>query len=121
MNRVSKYIHVRSGISCGPGDGRRVLLSLPRVEWLERQPDYEPWPPLKEPEPEPVPDFQPTRYDLRPHLRSHELSERQKQAWDLYQSDLTVTQIGEKMDCTPNAASKLVAQAKEKLGIGLEK
>ncbi len=119
MNRVSKYIHVRSGISCGPGDGRRVLLSLPRVEWLERQPDYEPWPPLKEPEPEP--DFQPTKHSFRPQLRSHELSERQKQAWDLYQSDLTVTQIGAKMDCTPNAASKLVAQAKEKLGIGLEK
>ncbi len=120
MQRVSKYIHVRSGISCGPGDGRRVLLSLPRVEWLERQPDYEPWPPLKEPEPEPVPDFQPARYDLRPHLRSHELSERQKRAWDLYQTDLTVIQIGMEMGCTPNAASKLVAQAKEKLGIGLE-
>jgi len=54
-------------------------------------------------------------------LRSHELSERQKRAWDLYQTDLTVIQIGMEMGCTPNAASKLVAQAKEKLGIGLEK
>ena len=123
MNRVSKYIHVRSGISCGPGDGRRVLLSLPRVEWLERQPDYVPWPPLKEPAPapEPVPDFQPTRYDLRPHLRSHELSNRQRQAWNLHLAGLSMKQIGAKMDCTDNAASKLVSQAREKLGIGLEK
>ena len=119
MNRVSKYIHVRSGISCGPGDGRRVLLSLPRVEWLERQPDYEPWPPLKEPEPEP--DFQPTKHSFRPQLRSHELSNRQRQAWNLHLGGMTMIQIGAKMDCTPNAASKLVAQAKEKLGIGLEK
>ena len=119
MNRVSKYIHVRSGISCGPGDGRRVLLSLPRVEWLERQPDYEPWPPLKEPEPEP--DFQPTKHSFRPQLRSHELSVRQRQAWNLHLGGMTMIQIGAKMDCTPNAASKLVAQAKEKLGIGLEK
>ena len=121
MNKVSKYIHVRSGISCGPGDGRRVLLSLPRVEWLERQPDYTPWPPLKEPEPEPVPDFQPTRCDLRPQLRSHELSNRQRQAWNLHLAGLTMKQIGEKMDCTDNAASHLVCQAREKLGIGLEK
>jgi DNA-binding CsgD family transcriptional regulator len=29
-------------------------------------------------------------------------------------------QIGEKMNCTPNAVGKLVAQAREKLGIGLK-
>lgn len=121
MNRVSKYIHVRSGISCGPGDGRRVLLSLPRVEWLERQPDYVPWPPLKEPEPEPVPDFQPTRYDLRPHLRSHELSQRQRDAWALHLGGASNQKIAEWMGCTTNAVGKLLAQAREKQGIGLEK
>ena len=120
MNKVSKYIHVRSGISCGPGDGRRVLLSLPRVQWLERQPDYVPWPPLKEPEPEPVPDFQPTKHSFRPQLRSDELSERQRQAWNLHLAKLSMKQIGEKMNCTPNAVGKLVAQAREKLGIGLK-
>lgn len=121
--KVSKYIRSHSGISSGPGDGRRILLSLPRVEWLERQPDYTPWPPLEEPkpEPEPVPDFQPARYNLRPHMRSHELSNRQRQAWALHLGGLSMAQIGEKMSCTANAASKLVSQAREKLGIGLEK
>ena len=118
MNKVSKYVHVRSGISCGPGDGRRVLLSLPRVRWLERQPDYEPWPPLKEPEPEP--DFQPTKHSFRPQLRSHELSQRQRDAWAMHLAKLSMKQIGEKMDCTENAASHLVCQAREKLGIGLK-
>lgn len=121
MNRVSKYIHVRSGISCGPGDGRRVLLSLPRVEWLERQPDYEPWPPLKEPVPVPVPDFQPARYDLRPHLRRHELSQRQRDAWAMHLGGASNQKIAEWMGCTTNAVGKLLAQAREKQGIGLEK
>ena len=122
MNKVSKYIHVRSGISCGPGDGRRVLLSLPRVRWLEAQPDYVPWPPLKEPEPEPeaVPDYQPTRYTFRPQQRSDALSAAQQQAWDLYCGGMSIVQIGVETNRSTNAAAKLIAQAKEKLGIGLE-
>ena len=120
MQKVSRYIHVRSGTSCGPGDGRRVLLSLPRVQWLERQPDYKPWPALQEPKPEPVPDYQPTRYTLRPQCRNHALSERQKQAWALYFEGLSVKQVGEKMGISANAASKLLSQAREKQGIGLD-
>ena len=123
IEKVSKYINVRSGISCGPGDGRRVLLSLPRVQWLERQPDYAPWPPLEKlkPEPEPEQEHQPARYTFRPQLRNNELSVRQRQAWNLHLAGMSMKQIGEKMDCTDNAASKLVAQARDKLGVGLDK
>lgn len=122
IEKVSKYINVRSGISCGPGDGRRVLLSLPRVQWLERQPDYAPWPPLENPKPEPEPEqeYQPARYTFRPQLRSNELSTRQRQAWALHLGGMSNGQIAEKMGTTPNAAGKLLAQAREKLGIGLK-
>jgi len=120
--KVSKYITIRPGVSSPQGAERRVLLSLPKVKWLEAQPDYQPWPPLREPEPEPPkPSPPPTRYTFRPETRSNELSARQRQAWALHLGGLSMAQIGEKMSCTSNAAGKLVGQAREKLGIGLEK
>jgi len=120
VERISRYISIKPGVSEAQGAERRVLLSLPRVRWLERQPDYKPWPALQESKPEPVPDYQPTKHSFRPQLRSDELSERQKQAWALYLEGLSVKQVGEKMGISSNAASKLLAQAREKQGIGLD-
>lgn len=120
VEKVSKYISIRSGISEPQSVGRRVLMSLPRVRWLEAQPDYEPWPPLEEPKPEPPPEPEPARYELRPQLRSNEMSDRQKAAWAMHNEGLSNIQIAERMKITPNAAGKLLAQAREKLGIGLE-
>ena len=123
MQKVSKYIHVRSSISCGPGDGRRVLLSLPRVRWLERQPDYTPWPPLETPLPKPEikgEQINTRRHLFRPQLRSDELTQRQRQAWALHIGGHSHAEIGERMCCSVNAASKLIGQAREKLGVGLK-
>lgn len=122
IEKQSKYVSVSPAVGAPQGTARRVLLSLPRVRWLEAQPDYEPWPELKEPEPEPEPEpKKPARYTLRPETRSNELSNRQRQAWALHLGGLSMAQIGEKMDCSANAAGKLVQQAREKLGIGLGK
>lgn len=123
IEKVSKYISIRSGISEPQSAGRRVLMSLPRVRWLEAQPDYEPWPPLEElkMEPAPEPETEPQRYVFRPQARNYELSDRQREAWKMYDEGLSVKQVAEKMNISRNAASKLLAQAREKLGIGLEK
>ena len=132
IEKISRYISVTPGVSEPRNFGRRVLLSLPRVRWLEAQPDYQPWPPL--PVDGPVSDAESgvaqdleddrkvshNRCVFRPHLRRNDLSDRQRSAWDFYRSGLTMRQIGENMGCSANAASKLVAQAREKLGIGLE-
>lgn len=120
IERVSKYITINhSGISSKHGDGRRVLLSMPRVKWLEAQPDYTPWPPLEEKQPKQETKInQPTRYQYRPHLRKNELSDRQRQAWTLSMENYTRRQIAEKMQCSQNAVAKLIAQAREKLLTG---
>ena len=135
IEKVSKYISVTPGAAEPKTFGRRVLLSLPRVRWLEAQPDYQPWPPLPEGGSDDgdldtesgsgsmvrgSPDYKPNRYIFRPQYRRNDLSDRQRSAWEFHCSGLTMRQIGENMGCSANAASKLVAQAREKLGIGLE-
>jgi hypothetical protein len=106
-------------------DQRHMLISLPRVKWLERDPDYKLPVPPKEIKEDRRKDARignkaGVKYD-RPAQRSDELSSAQKQAWDLYSGGMSVVNIGVEMNRSTNAASKLVAQAKEKLGIGLEK
>lgn len=121
VEKVSKYISIRSGISEPQSAGRRVLMSLPRVRWLEAQPDYTPWPPLEEPRPEPpAVEPEPVRYTLRPQSHNYELSDRQKLAWTMHSEGLSVKQVAENMKVSRNAASKLLAQAREKLGIELK-
>ena len=118
IEKVSKFINSRSFENA---TGRRVLLSLPRVRWLEAQPDYTPWPPLETPKPPPpaVPDYKPGKYTLRPQYRNDRLSDAQKRAWDLHRSGMSHMWIGVEMNKTTNAVGKLIAQAREKLGIGL--
>ena len=108
---------------------RYVSISMPRVKWLELDPDYKP---PRSPaaiktdrrqdnriggvSSKPVKS---DRLTFRPSSRSNELSPRQRQAWALYLANKTRKQIAEIMECTENAAAKLLSQAKEKLGIGL--
>jgi len=106
-------------------DQRHMLISLPRVKWLERDPDYKLPVPPKEIKEDRRKDARignkaGVKYD-RPAQRSDALSSAQKQAWDLYSGGMSFVNIGVEMNRSTNAASKLVAQAKEKLGIGLEK
>lgn len=120
--KQSKYISIRSGVSSSQGDARRVLLSLPRVKWLDRQPDYMPWPPLEEPKPKPkiVTGFRPAPYAFKPHLRNDKLSLMQQHAWELHLSGKTNVQIGVEMNKSTNAVGKLLVQARLKLGINLK-
>lgn len=132
IEKMSKYIEPfcdnRSG-GASTYTRRRILISLPRVKWLERQPDYVPWPPLVEPQPEPVeavkpkaPQQQKGRYAVcRSSAPNDELSTQQRQIWALHLGGLTVAQIATKVGKTPNATSKALAQARLKLGIGLAK
>ena len=121
IEKMSKYISVTPGIAQPNAFGRQVLLSLPRVKWLERQPDYEPWPELATPpRDERVKDYIASRYTFRPQTRRNELSPMQKQAWELQQTGMTHAQIAKRLSKSKNAIGKLLAQAREKLGIGLD-
>lgn len=122
IEKMSRYITVRPGVSSPHGHERRVLLSLPRVKWLEAQPDYEPWPPLEAPRPKPEikpEQINPRRHTFRPQLRSDELSTAQKQAWDLHRSGKSHAEVGAMLNKSTNAVGKLLAQAREKLGVNL--
>jgi hypothetical protein len=109
-------------------DQKHILMSLPRVKWLERDPDYKPPQPLE------VEQKIDRRKDnrvanrakvtgsrgFRPQTRNDDLSPAQKQAWELQCSGLLLADIGVQMNRSSNAVGKLLAQAREKLGIGLK-
>ena len=126
MEKQSKYITKYTDVDnpkYGTFTRRNILLSLPRVKWLDRQPDYTPWPDLPavvqtedKPERKPVK----TRYTFRPHMRSDKLTPLQQQVWDLHRKGLSHPQIGQQMGKSTNAVAKLIAQAREKLGIDLK-
>ena len=127
MEKQSKYITKYTDVDnpkYGTFTRRNILLSLPRVKWLDRQPDYTPWPELPtivqtedKPERKPVVN---TRYTFRPHMRSDKLTPLQQQVWDLHRQGLSQPQIGQQMGKSTNAIAKLIAQAREKLGIDLK-
>jgi len=121
MEKQSRYI-TRYTEASNPKYGtfarRQILLSLPRVKWLDRQPDYEPWPDLP---PEPVIMEEKPKPKPRPCIKlTDELTEREATAWSLHCKGFIVLKIAEAMGCSPNAASKALARAKEKQGIGLK-
>lgn len=126
IEKVSRYIEPicdnRSG-GTATYTRRRILISLPRVKWLERQPDYVPWPPLVEPQPvkPQAPPRPVNRYDPRPGpVRRDELTTQQRQIWALHLGGMLVTDIAKKLQKTPNAVSKSLAEARQKLGVGLK-
>lgn len=124
MEKQSKYITKYTDVDnpkYGTFARRNILLSLPRVKWLDRQPDYTPWPDLPPvAQAEDKPERKTTRYKFRPHLRNDKLTEMQQRAWDLHRNGLSYVRIGVEMNKSTNAVSKLIAQAREKLGIDLE-
>ena len=124
MEKQSKYITKYTDVDnpkYGTFTRRNILLSLPRVKWLDRQPDYTPWPDLPPPaQPEDKPKHTPTRYTFRPQTRSDQLTPLQQQVWDLHRQGLSHVKIGVEMNKSTNAIGKLIAQAREKLGIDLK-
>lgn len=127
IEKVSKYITKYTDTDnpkYGTFTRRNILLSLPRVKWLERQPDYTPWPPLPPiTAPEVRTDHKPIntrKFSFRPQTRNNELSPSQQQAWNLHRNGKSHAQIGEEMGKSSNAIGKLLAQAREKLGINLK-
>lgn len=124
MEKQSKYITKYTDVDnlkYGTFTRRNILLSLPRVKWLDRQPDYTPWPDLPTiVQTEIKPERKSTRYTFRPHLRNDKLTPLQQQVWDLHRQGLSHPQIGQQMGKSTNAVAKLIAQAREKLGIDLK-
>lgn len=108
-------------------DQRHIVMSLPRVRWLERDPDYKP--------PAPIPEEQ--KIDRRKDNRvanraivatprsfrhtqlNDELSPREAMIWKLHLKGLMVVEIAKELDSPPNAISKALCRAREKQGIGL--
>jgi DNA-directed RNA polymerase specialized sigma24 family protein len=124
MEKQSKYITKYTDVDnpkYGTFTRRNILLSLPRVKWLDRQPDYTPWPELPTiVQTEDKPERKPTRCTFRPHTRSNQLTPLQQQAWDLHCQGLSHAKISVEMNKSTNAIGKLLAQAREKLGIDLK-
>jgi DNA-directed RNA polymerase specialized sigma24 family protein len=109
-------------------DQRHIVMSLPRVRWLERDPDYKP----------PAPPDNEQKVDrrkdnrvanraktvgargFRPEMRSDELTPHEANIWAMHRKGLMVVQIASELGLTVNAASKALNRAREKQGIGLE-
>jgi len=103
IEKMSRYIEPvcenRSG-GTAHYNRRRILISLPRVKWLDRQPDYEPWPDLPSPlAPEP---------------------EKKQSDQPRHNGGMTVADIAKRINKSPNATSKSLQEARHKLGIGLK-
>lgn len=131
IEKMSKYIEpVCDNRSAGVGNRnrRRILMSLPRLKWLERQEDYVPWTLPPEPEPEPEeekPGDKQSRHNGRyaAHRTSEhrdELTPQQRQVWALHLGGMSVVEIAARVGKSPNAASKMLCQARQKLGVGLK-
>lgn len=119
-------------------DQRYVVVSLPRVKWLERDPDYVPPESMR-----PIDAETEIKIDRRKHNRignaartggaptpsgarrrgayrkiadtPAQLSEREKQALDLSLHGMRAPQIAGVMGCSKHAVWKLVKRARQKL------
>jgi len=123
IEKVSRYIDQLSESRSAGINGRtrrRVLLSLPRIQWLERQPDYTPWPPLQEDTPE-APQEPPAKTKFRHWSPSSNdtLTPQQQKIWEMHSSGMSVVEIAERLGKTRNAASKSLQEARLKMGVGL--
>jgi len=112
IEKVSRYIVVNvhtSGSAHSTLAGRKVLLSLARVRWLERDPNYIPPPPLEnEVETE---DVSP-RYDAA-------ITPREELAHRLRRDEgMTYREIAAYMGITEKSVASYICVAKQKLGNG---
>ena len=106
IDKVSWIIEVHniSRSSSASSCGRRVLMSLPRVKWLERDPDYVVPPPVTE---------NPTENTLRRAARP--LANREMEAYEHRRRGLSYAQISMLMGASENAARSYVSSARKKI------
>jgi hypothetical protein len=134
IEKMSKWIEPicdnRSG-GASHYQRRRILISLPRVKWLDRQPDYEPWPDLPSPEPEPEPERKTSEQPRdngrfgsyrasTPSAPNDRMSPQQREIWEMHLAGLPVVTIATRVGKSANAVSKSLSNARHKLGIGLK-
>jgi DNA-binding NarL/FixJ family response regulator len=114
IEKVSKIITVNVGGStiCDGITTRKVIMSLPRVKFLEGGEGYVP-PPTTE-ELDTIPD------GSRPLYTYRNISSRERIAYDLRQRGLTIGEICGEMGVSESAARSYVASAKRKKEFGLK-
>ncbi len=108
-------------------DQRHIVMSLPRVRWLERDPEYKP--PALILEEQKIDRRKDNRVAnraivappraFRPAQRNDELSPREAKIWMMHSKGMLVVQIAKELGVAPNAVSKALCRAREKQGIGL--
>lgn len=94
IEKVSKYISTSQGVSEPSAFGRSVLLSLPRVKWLEEKQESEPKKEVVK--------------------RNVKITPLQQQVLELHQSGLGIAQIAMKLSKSKNAISKLLGRIRAK-------
>jgi DNA-binding NarL/FixJ family response regulator len=104
IEKVSKYINVTVGGTslCDASATRKVLMSLPRVKWLERDEEYIPPPEIK------------VEVKAFPIYAQRPVSPREEEAYQLKLSGKELSQIADIMRVSETAAASYVATAKRK-------
>jgi DNA-binding CsgD family transcriptional regulator len=128
MDRVSKYITLKTDSRTGLGDNdgyrRKVLMSLPRVKWLER--DAPPSPPKKKlardympPAPE-LPRTPETSRWAKANLMSSRargedgLTAREREVKHLTEHGLTSVQIAAELRIRPSTVNKIICRLEKR-------
>ena len=122
MQKQSKYIVPLCDNRSSTNNQRRAdLMSLPRLSWLDRQPDYDPWPETEPPHVEPRPIEPQKRKNGRfASSPSDVMSKAQIKVWEMHMADISIAEIARRVGKSPNAVSKLLCAARHKQGIGLK-
>lgn len=118
MDRVSKYITLKTDSRTGLGDNdgyrRKVLMSLPRVKWLER--DAPPSPPEKKLARDYMPPALETsrwaKANLMPSRARGEdgLTAREREVKHLTEHGLTSVQIAAELCIRPSTINKIICR-----------
>jgi DNA-binding CsgD family transcriptional regulator len=101
-----------------PKDQKHIYVTLPRVQWLERDPEYRAPAYVEPKQPERKKDAR--KKAMRPLPKSGELTLDQFRAFRLYSEGMTLVAIGVEMNRSTNAVRKLLNRASEKQGIELK-
>lgn len=114
IEKVSRVITVNVGGStiCDGLTTRKVLMSLPRVKFLEGGEDYVPPPPPADLDT--VPD------GARPLYTYKDITPCERRAYDLRQQGMSIIEICGVMKISQSAARSYVAAAKRKKEFGLK-
>lgn len=105
IEKISRVINVSVNGSSAYDNGlthRRVLLSLPRVRWLERDEEY-------------VPPQEPVEPgDLIPSYARKNIQPREQEAFDMRKRGMKMVEIADAMGITVKAARGYVLVARRK-------